>query len=126
MDLRIGAFGGDGIDRTELPVHAWRSAERPLRHRFAGTDTVVIRDTLLDVATGKATGARVIAVATGPASVVELDAAGADVVLADLTDTHAVVDAVTRYRCTQACSPSAETACLTGPSNKAFDNDVTL
>jgi phosphoglycolate phosphatase-like HAD superfamily hydrolase len=94
LDLRIGAFGGDAVDRTDLPAHAWDRAERELGHRFRGQDTVVIGDTLLDVATGKAAGAHVVAVATGRISGPALRAAGADVVLPDLTDTGAVVDAI--------------------------------
>jgi phosphoglycolate phosphatase len=94
LDLRLGAFGGDAFERTDLPAYAWRRAERELGQRFGGADTVIIGDTLLDVATGRAAGACVVAVATGPASADELRAAGADVVLPDLTDTQAVVDAV--------------------------------
>jgi phosphoglycolate phosphatase-like HAD superfamily hydrolase len=95
VDLRLGAFGGDAHDRTDLPAHAWRRAERELGHRFTGADTVIVGDTLLDVATGRAAGARVVAVATGPASVEELHTAGADTVLPDLTDTAAVIAAIT-------------------------------
>ncbi len=98
LDLRIGAYGGDGLNRLELPAHAWRRAGQHLGHRFAGVDTVVVGDTLLDVATGKSAGAHVVAVATGPASPVELRAAGADVVLADLADTAEVVDAIVQSR----------------------------
>jgi len=98
LDLRIGAFGGDAVDRTELPAHAWDRAERELGHRFRGEDTVVIGDTLLDVATGKAVGAHVVAVATGRVGGPALRAAGADVVLPDLTDTGAVVDAIVTQR----------------------------
>lgn len=94
LDLRLGAFGGDAFERTQLPEHAWRRAERELGHRFGAADTVIIGDTLLDVATGRAAGARVVAVATGPASVDELRAAGADVVLPDLADTQAVTSAI--------------------------------
>jgi phosphoglycolate phosphatase-like HAD superfamily hydrolase len=94
VDLRIGAFGGDAIDRTDLPPHAWRRAERHVGHAFTGTDTVIVGDTVLDVTTGRAAGARVVAVATGPAGVAELHAAGAHVVLADLSDTDAVVEAI--------------------------------
>ncbi len=94
VDMRIGAFGGDSVDRTDLPSHAWRRAEQHLGHRFRGSDTVIIGDTLLDVATGKAAGARVIAVATGPVDETQLQAAGADVVLPDLTDSRALVEAV--------------------------------
>lgn len=96
LDLRIGAFGGDALDRTQLPAHAWRRAGQHLGHRFSGADTVIIGDTVLDVATGRSAGAHVVGVATGPAGAAELRAAGADIVLADLVDTAAVVDAVVR------------------------------
>lgn len=95
FDLRIGAFGGDDLDRMALPAHAWRRAEAQLGHSFTGPDTVILGDTLLDVAAGKAAGARVVAVATGPAGRADLGAAGADVVLADLSDTAAVLAAIT-------------------------------
>jgi phosphoglycolate phosphatase-like HAD superfamily hydrolase len=98
LDLRIGAFGGDAIERTELPAHAWARAERHLGHRFGGGDTVVIGDTLLDVATGRAVGAHVVGVATGRVEAADLRAAGAAVVLPDLTDTRAVVDAIVQVR----------------------------
>ena len=94
VDLRIGAFGADAVERTELPPHAWRRAERHLGIAFTGQNTVIVGDTLLDVATGLAAGARVVAVATGPASAAELDAAGAHVVLPDLADTGAVLAAI--------------------------------
>jgi phosphoglycolate phosphatase-like HAD superfamily hydrolase len=98
LDLRIGAFGGDAFDRTDLPPHAWARAAEHLGHRFSGADTVIIGDTVLDVATGRAAGARVIAVATGPADEQALGAAGADVVFSDLTETGAVLDAITGRR----------------------------
>jgi len=94
FDLRIGAFGGDDLDRLALPAHAWRRAHAELGHPFAGADTAIIGDTVLDVATGKGAGARVLAVATGRATSAELEAAGADVVLPDLTDTAAVLAAI--------------------------------
>jgi phosphoglycolate phosphatase-like HAD superfamily hydrolase len=94
FDLRIGAFGGDDLDRLALPAHAWRRAQAELGHSFAGPDTVIVGDTALDVATGKGAGARVLAVATGPATRADLAAAGADVVLPNLTDTAAVLAAI--------------------------------
>jgi phosphoglycolate phosphatase-like HAD superfamily hydrolase len=93
LDL-LGAFGGDALERTDLVAHAWRRAQREIGHRFRGTDTVIIGDTLLDVAAGKTAGARAVAVATGPASIDQLHAAGADAVLPDLADTGAVLSAV--------------------------------
>ena len=94
VDLRIGAYGGDSVERIGLPPHAWERAERVLHHRFTGAETVIVGDTLLDVATGRAVDARVVAVATGPATESELRAAGAHAVLPDLTDTPGVVAAI--------------------------------
>lgn len=94
LDLRIGAYGEDAVDRVELPPHAWRRAERVVQHRFTGANTVLVGDTVLDVATGRAAGARVVAVATGPASASQLQAAGAHAVLPDLADTAAVLEAI--------------------------------
>ncbi len=94
LDLRVGAFGDDGYERTDLPEVAFERTEKYLGHRYSGSDTVIIGDTLRDVATAKAAGARAIAVATGTVSAVDLAAAGADVVLQDLTDTGAVLAAI--------------------------------
>jgi phosphoglycolate phosphatase-like HAD superfamily hydrolase len=94
VDLRIGAFGGDAIERTDLPPFAWRRAEQHLGHRFSGADTVIVGDTLLDVAAGRLAGTRTVAVATGPADAAALHQAGADVVLPDLVDTSAVLAAI--------------------------------
>ena len=56
---------------------------------------VQVGDTPLDVAAALATGARAVAVATGSYPAANLVAAGAHVVLPDLTDTARVVAAVT-------------------------------
>lgn len=94
LDLRIGAFGEDGYERTDLPEVAFDRTERYLGHRHSGADTVIIGDTLRDVGTARAAGARAIAVATGTVSAAELAAAGADIVLPDLADTDAVLKAI--------------------------------
>ena len=94
LDLRIGGFGDDSYERTELPRAVFDRTERYLGHRYSGVDTVIIGDTLRDVATAQAAGARAIAVATGTVSAADLAAAGADVVLADLADTETVLKAV--------------------------------
>jgi phosphoglycolate phosphatase len=95
VDFRLGAYGGDTFERTGLPVHAFDRTEQHLGRRHSGADTVIIGDTLRDVATAHAAGARIVAVATGTSSVAELSSAGADIVLPDLTDTAAVLSAVT-------------------------------
>jgi phosphoglycolate phosphatase-like HAD superfamily hydrolase len=98
IDMRIGAFGGDAFERADLPNHAFDRAERHLGRRIDGPETVIIGDTLRDIQAAQAVGARSVAVATGTTSVAELLAAGADVVLEDLVDTAAVLDAITSPR----------------------------
>jgi phosphoglycolate phosphatase len=98
LDLRIGAYGDDHEDRAEL-VHLARRRAAAVHERsgtagFRGAGTVVVGDTPLDVAAALAAGARAVGVATGPFSVAELRAAGADVVLPDLSDTRLVVEAL--------------------------------
>jgi phosphoglycolate phosphatase-like HAD superfamily hydrolase len=98
LDLRLGAYGGDAYERTDLPAHAFARVERELGRPHRPEDTVIVGDTLRDVATARAAGARIVAVATGSVGADALAAAGADVVLADLTDTAATVHAITGPR----------------------------
>lgn len=59
---------------------------------------MLVGDTPLDVTAGTDGGARVIAVATGVYPGPDLTAAGADVVLSDLTDVDAFMDGVGTVR----------------------------
>jgi phosphoglycolate phosphatase-like HAD superfamily hydrolase len=94
LDLEVGAYGSDHHRRPELvPIAAARAARRYGRP-FAGRDVVVIGDTPHDIDCGRASGARTVAVATGPFSADELRAHGADVVLPDLADTDAALKAI--------------------------------
>jgi hypothetical protein len=63
--------------------------------KFDETSTVLIGDTPRDVEAGRDGGAYVVAVASDSDSADVLREAGADVVLPDLRDTGAVVEAVT-------------------------------
>jgi phosphoglycolate phosphatase len=92
LDFDIGAYGDHHEIRAELVHLARRNAARDYGQDFAGQAAVVIGDTPLDVAAARAAGARAVAVATGASSVADL--AGADAVLADLTDTAAVLTAL--------------------------------
>lgn len=94
LDLRVGAYGGDAFDRCDLPRHALARAENLLGHRYQPRDVTIIGDTCRDVEAALTVGARAVAVATGTTPAHELAAAGATVVLDDLTDTKAVVEAV--------------------------------
>jgi phosphoglycolate phosphatase len=95
VDFEVGGYGSDDSVRWRLVRIAQVRAEAKYSGRqFARSNTVVIGDTPRDVQTGLKGGARVIAVATGSSSTAELRAAGADVVLADLVDTDALLRAV--------------------------------
>lgn len=94
LDLEAGAYGDDAAERNDLVPIAWERAERHYGRRFTGAETVIVGDTIRDVATAHANGTAIVCVATGSDSVEALTEAGADVVLADLTDTDAVVRAV--------------------------------
>ncbi len=95
LDLDVGAYGDHHEVRAELVHVARRRAGAAYGRDFGGQATVLVGDTPLDVAAALATGARAVGVATGSPTAAELAAAGADVVLPDLTDTPAVVAAVT-------------------------------
>ena len=95
LDLDAGAYGDVHEVRAELVMAARRAARRVYGLDFPGEATVLVGDTPLDVEAALATGARAVAVATGSYPAADLAAAGAHVVLPDLTDTGAVLAAVT-------------------------------
>jgi phosphoglycolate phosphatase-like HAD superfamily hydrolase len=94
LDLDVGGFGSDHRHRPSLVGVARRKAERKYGVAFDGDATVLVGDTPLDVAAGRDGGARVVAVATGPYGVEELEATGADAVLPDLRDTERALVAI--------------------------------
>ena len=90
LDLEVGAYGSDDPDRNALVEVALARVER----KYGPVDRSrvwVIGDTPLDAACARAGGVRCLLVATGFASRSALDAAGADHVVDDLTDTDAVL-----------------------------------
>jgi phosphoglycolate phosphatase len=98
LDLDAGAYGDVHEVRAELVTAARHAARRVYGLGFPGEATVLVGDTPLDVEAALATGARAVAVATGSYPAADLAAAGAHVILADLTDTARVVAAVTGSR----------------------------
>jgi phosphoglycolate phosphatase-like HAD superfamily hydrolase len=91
--FRVGAYGSDHGERSELPAIAQWRVRDVLGVGVAGRDVVIVGDTPADVACGRGIGARAIAVATGSYSVPELLAVGAHTAFADLSDLRAVVAA---------------------------------
>jgi len=87
----VGAFGLDGQQRPDLPPVALARASAHLGRPVLGADTWIIGDTPADVACGRPVGARALAVATGSYGVADLEATGAELVFADLSDTARVL-----------------------------------
>ena len=95
LDLDVGAFGDVHEIRAELVPVARQAARAAYGADFGGQSTVLVGDTPLDVAAALATGARAVGVATGSFAAADLAAAGAHVVLPDLTRAALVLAAVT-------------------------------
>lgn len=94
LDLDVGAYGDVSRVRADLVPVARQNARARYGADFAGRATVLVGDTPHDIEAAAVAGARAVGVATGRFSVYQLAAAGADVVLPDLTDTRRVVTAV--------------------------------
>lgn len=93
--FRVGAFGSDSAVRSELPAIAAQRAKLLMGRVPFGEDIVIVGDTPADMTCGRAVGARAIGVATGSYTVADLLQCGAYAAFADLSDTAAVVDAIT-------------------------------
>jgi len=88
----FGAYGDDAPVRDDLVPIAVERAGRDGVTVTAATDVVVIGDTPLDVQCATVAGARSIAVATGSYDEAALRQTNADTVLADLSETDAVME----------------------------------
>ena len=95
MDFEVGGYGSDDEVRANLVAFAQARAIAKYGATFDKANTILVGDTPRDGRAGLDGGAHVVAVATGSDSVESLRAAGADVVLPDLRDTNAVMEAVT-------------------------------
>jgi len=101
FDFSVGGFGSEPYPKGALVrVTRLRAAEK-YQVTVDEHACVYIADSVRDVAAAKIGGAAAAAVATGRSTVAELRAAGADTVLADLTDAAwvaAEADRLTRPR----------------------------
>ncbi|WP_323746528.1 HAD family hydrolase [Catenulispora pinisilvae] len=94
IDFSVGAYGDDEFERNALIPHAWHRAETRYGQTYTPARTVVLGDTVRDVEAALTHDAAVVAVASGTTSGADLRAAGAKVVLDDLTDTERVIAAI--------------------------------
>ncbi len=94
--FRVGAYGSDSANRSELPPIAAHRAEPYFGRIPSGPEVIIIGDTPADIACGECIGARAIAVATGGYSVSDLASCGPHAVFEDLSDTGRVIDAIFR------------------------------
>ncbi|WP_433328723.1 HAD family hydrolase [Spirillospora sp. CA-294931] len=100
LDLEVGGFENGVYSKAALLERARsRAAEKYVPKRLgeviAEPPTVLVADAANDVRAAHIAGVPIIAVASGSSTEAELRSAGAEVVLATLADTHAVVRAVT-------------------------------
>jgi phosphoglycolate phosphatase-like HAD superfamily hydrolase len=93
----IGAYfreGGFGDDAAERPSILAAGVARLRPWAAAEAEVVVVGDTVHDVTAARAIGARVVAVSTGSGRLEDLQAAGADVILADCAHLERTVEAL--------------------------------
>ncbi|HWO00119.1 MAG TPA: HAD family hydrolase [Blastocatellia bacterium] len=86
-----GAFGSDDEERDHLPAIAAERISGSLGRDFPAHRFVIIGDTPRDIKCARHFGARVVAVASGQHSVEQLEPHSPDALLADLSDTEAVL-----------------------------------
>jgi phosphoglycolate phosphatase len=96
LDLEVAGFGDDAYPRGSLLMLSRTKTGERYGTTISPESTVYVADTRRDIEAAGVGGARCIAVATGRDTVAELTEAGADVVLADLSDTGQVVAAIDR------------------------------
>ena len=87
----LGSYGSDHEERGELPGIALERAREAWGSPIRPEHAVVVGDTPRDVLCGRQVGSRTLAVATGGFSVAQLQEAGADHVVEDLTATEEVL-----------------------------------
>lgn len=92
----FGAFGADGPSRRHLTPVALSRATAHHGRTFEPRHVTIIGDTPLDVDCAKAHGCRALGVGTGPYAVEVLREVGADLAVADLSETEAMLEWILR------------------------------
>jgi phosphoglycolate phosphatase-like HAD superfamily hydrolase len=91
FDFEVGGYGSESYPKGALVMMARARAAEKYGRTFTERNTVYVGDSARDVAAAQRGGARSVAVATGRSTESDLRAAGADLVLPDLTDVPAVL-----------------------------------
>jgi len=94
LDMEIGGYGSDHGVRAELVGIAREKTRAKHGVDVPPERITLIGDTPLDIEAAHANGARAVAVATGPYTVEELEQAGPEAALENLSDTAAVLAAL--------------------------------
>jgi len=92
--FRVGAFGSDHHERSQLAAIAAERAAPHMGRTPAGPDIVILGDTPADMTCGRGVGARAIGVATGSYGREELLAAGAHAAFETFAAVGSVLDAI--------------------------------
>ncbi|MGH3693371.1 MAG: HAD family hydrolase [Pseudonocardiaceae bacterium] len=98
LDLDVGGFGSDDKVRSNLVDTARQRVSTKYGKIFDRSSTILIGDTLFDVKAAHDGGAKILAVATGIYSALQLTEAGADLVLDNLGSTDQFIAALVRLR----------------------------
>ena len=88
-EFETGAFADDKEDRDEIAAVAKQRGSRVLGKKLRGNEVLVIGDTPLDIRCGRAIKAKVLAVATGGATLDELKQHQPDWAVQDLREISA-------------------------------------
>lgn len=86
FDFPVSAFAEDGATRDDLVAAALGRYRDHTGESIAPHQVIIVGDTPRDIATARATGCRVLAVATGAYSLADLAALHPDAVVQDLAD----------------------------------------
>ena len=96
LDLRSSAYGDDHNERSKLVAVAQARASDHTGTAFDNQHTILIGDTPKDIEAGLTAGVRAIAVVSGKSTAEELHAAGATIVVDNLTDPERITQLVTQ------------------------------
>ena len=96
FDIEIGGYGADAYPTGSQLLNCRTQAQEKYRTQIPAGATVYLADSSRDAEAARIAHVPCIAVASGRSTASDLTAAGADLILADLSDTAAVTAAVDR------------------------------